>query len=150
MRCNQSFNIVLKMIGMKSIYGALTAILFQVWVKNSSKKFAITLIRKKNCRGSCPVVSIISCSENYTNKGCHFCSQLKKILLVVSTVPFAPYLTGLSSIMLIWAAEARCMWRAHLYNRMPWQRLKPQTFESLSKQSTTELSCHLFLIIPNT
>ena len=33
---------------------------------------------------------------------------------VVSAVHFALYLTGLSSIMLIWSAVARCKWRAHL------------------------------------
>ena len=42
-------------------------------------------------------------------------------LFVVSAVHFAPYLKGFSSMMLIWAAEARCMWRAHVHNRMPWQ-----------------------------
>ena len=44
--------------------------------------------------------------------------------LVVSAVHFAPYLTGLSSMILIWAAWARCKWRAHLHSKMPWQRLK--------------------------
>ena len=68
-------------------------------------------------------------------------------LFVVSAVRFAPYLTGLSSMMLIWAAGARCMWRAHLHNRMLWQRLEPQTFSSLGKQSTTELSLVITLII---
>ena len=48
------------------------------------------------------------------------------LLLFVSAVHFAPYLIGLSSMMLIWAAEARCKWRAHLHNRMLWQRLEPQ------------------------
>ena len=48
-------------------------------------------------------------------------------LFVVSAVHFAPYLTGLSSMMLIWAAGARCKWRAHLHNRMSWQRLEPRT-----------------------
>ena len=42
-------------------------------------------------------------------------------------------LTGLSSMMLIWAARARIMWRAHLHNRIPWQRLEPQAFPPLSK-----------------
>ena len=42
-------------------------------------------------------------------------------------VHFAPYLTDLCSMMLIWAAGARCKWRAHIHNRMPWQRLEPQT-----------------------
>ena len=36
--------------------------------------------------------------------------------LFISAVHFA----SLSSMMLIWAAEARCKWRAHLHNRMPW------------------------------
>ena len=33
---------------------------------------------------------------------------------------FALYLTGLSSAMLIWASQAKCKWRVHLHNRMPW------------------------------
>ena len=33
---------------------------------------------------------------------------------------FVPYLTSLGSMMLIWAAETRCKWRAHLHNRMSW------------------------------
>ena len=32
---------------------------------------------------------------------------------------------------------------AHLHNRMPWQKLEPQTFQSLCKHSTTELSWYL-------
>ena len=42
-------------------------------------------------------------------------------LFVVSAVRFAPYLTGLSSMMLKWAAGVGCKWRVHLHNRMPWQ-----------------------------
>ena len=56
---------------------------------------------------------------------------------------FTPYLTGLSSMMLIWAAGDRCKWRAHFHNRMLWQRLEPQISESLDKHSTTEPSCHV-------
>ena len=48
--------------------------------------------------------------------------------------------------MLIWAAGARCKWRAHLHNRMLWQRLEPRTSQSLSKHSTTELPCHISTI----
>ena len=49
------------------------------------------------------------------------------ICLFFSAMHFATYLTGLSSLMLIWAAGARCKWRVPLHNRMPWQRLKPRT-----------------------
>ena len=41
-------------------------------------------------------------------------------LFVVSAVNFAPYLTCLSSMMLMWAAGSRCKWRARLHNRVPW------------------------------
>ena len=44
----------------------------------------------------------------------------------VSAVHFDLGLVGLSSMMLIWAAGARCKWRAHLHNRMWWQRFEPQ------------------------
>ena len=71
---------------------------------------------------------------------CQVC--IKTFCLFVSAVHFAPYLTGLSSMMLIWAAGARCKWRAHLHNRVPWQRLELQTFQSLGKHSNTELSCY--------
>ena len=37
---------------------------------------------------------------------------------------FAPHLAGLGSMMLIWAAGAKCKWRSHLHNRMSWQSLK--------------------------
>ena len=67
---------------------------------------------------------------------------LQANLFVVSAVHFSPYLMGLSTMMLIWAAGARCKWRAHLHNRMPRQRLEPQTLQHLSKHSTTELPCH--------
>ena len=39
-----------------------------------------------------------------------FCS------LFLLCVCFAPYLIALGSIMLIWAAGARCKWRAHFHN----------------------------------
>ena len=39
-------------------------------------------------------------------------------LFVVFAVHFTPYLTDLSSMMLIWASGARCKGRAHLHNRM--------------------------------
>ena len=58
---------------------------------------------------------------------CIIQNWLVNCLFVVSAVHFAPYLTGLSSMMLIWAAGARCKWRAYLHNRMSWQRLEPRT-----------------------
>ena len=60
-------------------------------------------------------VTLIAYKLDYLFFFCYFCCA------------FAPYLTGLSSIMLIWAAGARCKWRVHLYNRVPWQRLELQT-----------------------
>ena len=62
-------------------------------------------------------------------------------MFVFSAVHFASYLVGLSNMMLIWAAGARFKWRAHLHNRMPRQRFKPQTSESIDKHSTTDLPC---------
>ena len=40
-----------------------------------------------------------------------------RFLFVVSVVHFTPYLTGLSSMMLIWSAGARFKWRAHLHKK---------------------------------
>ena len=48
----------------------------------------------------------------------------------------------LNNMMQIWAAGARCKWRAHPDNRWPWQRLEPQKFQFWGKHSTTELSCN--------
>ena len=49
-------------------------------------------------------------------------------LFVVSAAHFAPcFCSLLSSIKLIWAAAAKCKWRAHLHNRVLWQMLEPQT-----------------------
>ena len=59
---------------------------------------------------------------------------------------FAPNLTCHSSILLIWAAGARCKWWAHLHSREPWERFEPQTFQSLGKHSTNELPCHLDVV----
>ena len=70
-------------------------------------------------------------------------------MFVVSAVYFASYLTGLSSRMLIWAAEARCKWRAHLHNRMSWQRLEPQTFWASTlplSYLTTDFTVHILYI----
>ena len=50
----------------------------------------------------------------------HNSNSLHIFVFGVSAVHFAIYLMGLSSMMLIWAAEARCKWRAHLRNSMPW------------------------------
>ena len=52
----------------------------------------------------------------------HYCFFLKPCLglFVVSAVHFAPYYTGIGSVMLIWAAGARCKWWAHLHNKMLW------------------------------
>ena len=58
----------------------------------------------------------------------------------------APYLTGLSSMMLIWAAGNRCKWRAHLHSRVTWQRFEPQTFQFLGKHFTNELPCNLDVV----
>ena len=44
---------------------------------------------------------------------------IKQHSLFVSAVHLASYLTGLSSVMLLWAVGARCKWRAHLHNRRP-------------------------------
>ena len=49
------------------------------------------------------------------------CKAVILVCLLVSAVHFTPYLTGLSSMMLIWAAWARCKWRVHLHNwKVPW------------------------------
>ena len=58
-------------------------------------------------------------------------NQCFVVCLLVLLGILLPYLTSLSSIMLIWAAGARCKWRAHLHNRISWQKLKPQTSQSL-------------------
>ena len=62
--------------------------------------------------------------------------------LFVSAAHLNLYLTGLSSMMLIWTAEARCKWRAHLHNRMRWQRLELQTSQSLGKNYQSQLLLH--------
>ena len=55
---------------------------------------------------------------------------------------FALYLTGLSGMVLIWAAGARCKWRTHFHNSERWQNSKPQKSQSLGKHFTTELPYH--------
>ena len=45
-------------------------------------------------------------------------TMLKWIVMFVGCV--VHLLTGLSSMVRIWSAGARCMWRAHFHSRMPW------------------------------
>ena len=76
-----------------------------------SVAYSITSDLSPQCKdNSRSVVSFVKGLYNY----------LLVSVLVVSAVHFAPYLTSLSGMMLIWAARARCKWRAHLHNRMLW------------------------------
>ena len=77
---------------------------------------------------------------------CLFSTNIVCLFLLCILLPQQPFF-GLSSMMLIRAAGARCERRAHLHNMMSWQRLEPRTSQSLDKHSTTELSCHHCLLI---
>ena len=66
-------------------------------------------------------------------------------MFVVSAVHFTPYLKGLSRPMLIRAWGARCRWRAHFQDRMPW--LESQTSQCFGKHSTIQLCRQMLYII---
>ena len=80
----------------------------------------------------------ISTFKHSTGYWCLFC--------LLFPLCICSHLTVLSSIILIWAAGARCKWRAHLHSRVLWQRFGSQTFQSLGKHSTNELPCHLDVV----
>ena len=70
-------------------------------------------------------------------------------LFDVFAVHFAPYLMGLSSMMLIWAVGVRFMWRAHLHNRIPWQRLGQALYhwDTLPPTLNCEFICYFSILL---
>ena len=71
-------------------------------------------------RWPCVVESLLRYNEASSHcEGMNQTDVMVGYFFAVSAVHFAAYLTGLCSMRLIWAAGARCKWRAHLYNRVP-------------------------------